>query len=189
MRVNPVLIRVNSWLSWKNKPNFQKGKMNAKSIITRGYGKYIGLDTWWKQTQFKANSKPICRFCSEIAAVAALLRNDIRISAPLCLSGFVAKRSVEKTNPIWRRVKLTQTLFWKDLIAINRPDIHNLAPADIRSGGGRYHHRPICRSPDGSIRKFAGAAPSLGPPSGGISAVGLFKRRIDNYVLAGPGRY
>ena len=40
---------------WKNKPNFSKAKMSAMSIITRGYEKYIELDTWWKQTQ----SKPI----------------------------------------------------------------------------------------------------------------------------------
>jgi len=41
-------------LIWKNKPNLWKAEMNTKSIITRGYEKYNGLDTWWKQTQFKA---------------------------------------------------------------------------------------------------------------------------------------
>ena len=36
------------------------GKINAKSIIRRVYMQYIGLDTWWKQTQFKANLWSFC---------------------------------------------------------------------------------------------------------------------------------
>ena len=56
MSVNPELIRVNSWLIWKNKANFKRAKINVISFITRGYERYVGLDTWWKQTQFKANS-------------------------------------------------------------------------------------------------------------------------------------
>jgi len=40
-------------LIWKNKPNLPCGQIGLYSIITSGYGKYIELDTWWKQTQFK----------------------------------------------------------------------------------------------------------------------------------------
>ena len=46
-------------LFWKNKANLNMGEINSKSIITRVYMQYSGLDTWWKQSQFKANSKPI----------------------------------------------------------------------------------------------------------------------------------
>jgi len=59
---------------WKNKANFGKDKMNAKSIITRSYNEITRLDTSWKQTQFYLapstagglmleveKTKPICR--------------------------------------------------------------------------------------------------------------------------------
>ena len=70
-----VFIRVNSWLRliWKNKANFQRSQVDAKSVITKRYEKNIGLDTWWKQTQFylaprfiwglrilSEKTKPIC---------------------------------------------------------------------------------------------------------------------------------
>ena len=93
------------------------GKISL-SVYTKGYYEEI-FD--FGRRKNKANSKPISNgtraFCLwrkrlprpfgppkeidgfysgriEIAAVAALLRNDIRIFAPLCLSGFVANELI-----------------------------------------------------------------------------------------------
>ncbi len=55
VKTNPISVSPQACSGdWKNKPNFTGVEMNAKSIITRGYEKYIGLDTWWKQTQSNA---------------------------------------------------------------------------------------------------------------------------------------
>jgi hypothetical protein len=54
-------VRKNN-LFMQNKPNFRKVKLNVNKVLTRGY---VQMDTWSirknkaKQSQYKANSKPI----------------------------------------------------------------------------------------------------------------------------------
>ena len=87
--------------------------MDAKSIITRGYEKYTGLDTWWKQTQFKANSPAFGRK-SEVRSSKSETKG---IGAKWQLRRYIWKGTFEKTNPIYRRAKLAQPLFWKEIMA------------------------------------------------------------------------
>jgi len=59
----------------------------------------------------KANSKPISNGMKAFCLWRKRLprpfrpRNDIGISAPLCLSGFIATSEFEKTNPISKWAK------------------------------------------------------------------------------------
>ena len=89
-----VFFRVNSWLSWKNKPNFLWGQMSAKPYKIRRYEKYIGLDTWWKQTQ----------------------TNPILFSPQISLG---VETGFEKTKPICRRTNRRKVLFERRLWQYN----------------------------------------------------------------------
>ncbi len=44
---------------YAKRTQFPKKSNERKSIYYNGLWKYCQLDTWWKQTQFKANSNPI----------------------------------------------------------------------------------------------------------------------------------
>jgi len=76
--------------------------MNAFLAITMVYGDYDRP----RRRKNKANSKPIsngtrafCLWRKRLPRPFGLC-NDINISAPLCLSGFVAMTLFEKTKPI-----------------------------------------------------------------------------------------
>jgi hypothetical protein len=66
----------------------------------------FGVFWWFYTPKNKANSKPISSlmrpFCQWFKRLPRPFgpHNDLNISAPLCLSGFVAENQFEKTKPI-----------------------------------------------------------------------------------------
>ena len=86
----------------KKQSQFLKGQNDVSSLNTKDYDKLA----WFGRPKNKANSKPIssvmrafCQWCKRLPRPFGP-RNDISISTPLCLNGFVAMILFEKTKPI-----------------------------------------------------------------------------------------
>jgi len=79
--------------------------MNVRSIITKGYENYIGLDTWWKQTQFKAKQSQSRGFARKNEV--RITKSDNSSGVAGCLLPRVGRATIwkgafEKTKPIRR---------------------------------------------------------------------------------------